>query len=275
MPLKENGQGRRQNMMSSTKQIKPAIDMSAALPVRNSSVVIMPSMIEFAEGLAGVMREGYGYTIEEEAIFADSIPADKFRSHLQVFPEGQWMALETADNNRPVGITASMRIDFDPTHPFLEPWEKATNFGSITTHNPNSEWLYGVESCVVPEYRSLGIGGKFIGLRFDLARRLNLRGMVAGSAIIDYHKVADTMPVDEYVQNIIDGKLWDTNLSKQLKKGFRAVALNENYVTDPTTRGWGVTILWDNPDYRPMNSIFVPKRMPSLTRDIKPVRISA
>ncbi len=111
--------------------------------------------------------------------------------------------------------------------------------------------MYGVESCVHPDYRSQGVGSKLMDARYDIAKALNLRGMVAGSAIVSYYQVADHVPVEEYVQGVIEGKYFDMNLSKQLKKGFRPGALIPNYVTDVEALQWGVVIIWDNPDYDP------------------------
>ncbi len=111
--------------------------------------------------------------------------------------------------------------------------------------------MYGVESCVHPEYRGYGIGSKLMDARFDVLRRLNLRGMIAGSLIIDYGKVADTMTPEEYVRQVVAGTRFDTNLSKQLHKGFRVHNLIPNYDENASTRNWAVAILWENPDYLP------------------------
>jgi hypothetical protein len=112
--------------------------------------------------------------------------------------------------------------------------------------------MYGAESCVHPDYRGKGIGSKLMDARFAALRRLNLRGMVAGSAIVDYHKVAAVLSPEEYVWEVSQGHLFDTNLSKQLHKGFRVHSLIPNYLQgDPDTLGWGVTIIWENRDYRP------------------------
>jgi hypothetical protein len=105
---------------------------------------------------------------------------------------------------------------------------------------------------VHPDYRGRGVGSKLMDARFDMVRALNLRGIVAGSAIIDYYRVADHISAEQYVQEVIAGQRFDTNLSKQLHKGFQAVALCPGYLKDdPHTRGWGVTIVWHNPDYQP------------------------
>jgi GNAT superfamily N-acetyltransferase len=110
--------------------------------------------------------------------------------------------------------------------------------------------MYGVETCVHPEYQGQGVGGKLMEARYEVARRLNLRGMMAGSAIIDYGKVAETVPVEKYVADVIAGRRFDRNLSKQLKKGFTVHNIIPNYLEgDPWSAGWGVTILWENAAY--------------------------
>jgi hypothetical protein len=169
-----------------------------------------------------------------------------FRRHMQIFPEGQFVALEAG---RVVGLTASMRIPFDPAHPFIEPWFTTISDGWLYRHDPAAEWMYGVESCVHPDYQGAGIGGKLMQARFDVARALNLRGMVAGSDIMDYPQVADQVTPEAYVQGVTAGQYWDNNLSKQIKKGFEPVAVIPNYLDAVPGKGWGVVIVWRNPAY--------------------------
>jgi ribosomal protein S18 acetylase RimI-like enzyme len=126
--------------------------------------------------------------------------------------------------------------------------------------------MYGVESCVHPDMRGVGIGRMLMDARKSVIRRLNLRGMICGSAIIDYHKVADTMPVEQYVADVIAGRRFDTNLSKQLKMGFKAVHIIPDYLIDEDCRGYGVEIIWDNPEYQlePAFSHEMPRLVPVL-----------
>lgn len=114
-----------------------------------------------------------------------------------------------------------------------------------------------MDSVVLPEYRSQGVGGQLIDARYGLIRKLNLRGLAAGSLPIDYGKVADHMTIEHYVQEVVAGTRFDTNLSKQLRKGFKVHSLIPNYTIAPNCRGWGVEIIWDNPDYRPQQRPFV------------------
>ncbi|MBZ0294402.1 MAG: GNAT family N-acetyltransferase [Anaerolineae bacterium] len=113
--------------------------------------------------------------------------------------------------------------------------------------------MYGVESAVHPAYRGQGIGSRLMEARFQVVRALNLRGMVAGSAIMDYHTTGGQISAEQYVQEVIGGQRFDTNLSKQLHKGFQVHNLIPDYLEDDDefTMGWGVTIVWHNPDYQP------------------------
>ncbi len=223
-------------------------------------ISIVPSARCYTEQMEALSHAVYGSTREQPD---GTLIAAHFRRHVELFPEGQFVALEAG---RVVGLTASMRIAFDPAHPFTESWYETISDGWLTRHDPDAEWMYGVESCVHPSYQGIGIGGKLMERRFEVAKALNLRGMVAGSAIIDYYKVADTTPVADYVADVVAGRSFDRNLSKQLRKGFRAVAPIPDYLPDPETRGWGVVIVWDNPDYDPARA--------STGQTIKPRRTS-
>ncbi len=125
-----------------------------------------------------------------------------------------------------------------------------------------------------PGYRGRGVGGKLIEARYDTIRALNMQGMVAGSLIIDYHKVADQISVDQYVQDVVAGRRFDTNLSKQLKKGFHVHGLIPNYSIDDLSLGWGVEIIWKNPDYLPSRQparVLTPRRYQVRLRPARPV----
>ncbi len=208
-------------------------------------ITIVPSSPRYAEQMQDAMHAVYHTT---RANPDGTFTAAMFRRHIDLFPEGQFVALQAG---RVIGLTASMRLAFDPAHPFIENWYVTISDGWLDRHDPNGDWMYGVESCVLPDYQGAGVGGKLMQARFDTARALNLRGMVAGSAVISYYKVADQVPIEDYVRGVIAGEYFDNNLSKQLRKGFEAVAIIPDYLPDPETRGWGVVIVWRNPEYDP------------------------
>ncbi len=99
------------------------------------------------------------------------------------------------------------------------------------------------------------MGSKLMDARFAVLKQLNLRGMIAGSLFIDYVKVADVMTPEQYVQEVIEGKRFDTNLTKQLHKGFKVHNLIPNYFHDPRTKNFAAAIVWENPDFDPTHPI--------------------
>ena len=125
--------------------------------------------------------------------------------------------------------------------------------------------MYGVETFVHPEYQSRGVGSKLMDARFELLRRQNLRGIVAGSLFIGYAEVAEQMSPEQYVQAVIEGKYFDPNLSKQLKKGFVVRNLIPHYTEDARTKDYAAAIVWINPDYRPH---IIPFVQPSALRHV-------
>lgn len=117
--------------------------------------------------------------------------------------------------------------------------------------------MYGVETFVHPEYQSRGVGSLLMNARFDLLRKLNLRGLVAGSLFVGYDEAADQMTPEQYVAEVVEGRRFDPNLSKQLRKGFQVRNLIPEYTEEPRTRNYAAAIVWLNPDYRPRVVPFV------------------
>lgn len=108
------------------------------------------------------------------------------------------------------------------------------------------------------------MGSGLIDARYDLIRRLNLRGLVAGSLIVGYGKVADSVSPEQYVRDVVAGKRFDSNLTKQLHKGFEVHGLIPGYSIEEQSLGWGVEIVWKNPDYRRSRPFWRPSRYAAL-----------
>jgi GNAT superfamily N-acetyltransferase len=216
---------------------------------RNPDILIQQSTPTYALQMEELFRLVFDPQSTHETC-EECIDAAQYTHHMTLFPEGQFIALERA-TDRVVGVTTSMRCHYDPAHPHLERWYQSVGEGWLTTHIPDGEWMYGVETVVHADYRGAGIGRLLMEARRDVLRKLNLRGMIAGSIPISYYKVADTMPIEDYVKAVEAGKLNDTNLSKQLHMGFKVVQIIPNYVVDVEPRQYGLLIVWENPDYRP------------------------
>ncbi len=210
---------------------------------------IIPSTPSYAHAQESTMSRVYNVDANDPN--AEIFTAAMFCHQQRLFPEGQFIALH---KGRIVGLTVSMRLPFDPENPFIESWFTTISMGWLHRHDPGAAWMYGVESCVLPDYQSRGVGGALMQARFDVARDLNLRGIVAGSALISMRANAEShgmIAPAEYIRQIVTGDLYDRNLTKQIKKGFVPLAVIPNYLHDDDSMGFGAVIVWHNPDYDP------------------------
>jgi GNAT superfamily N-acetyltransferase len=166
--------------------------------------------------------------------------APHFASHLRVFPEGQWVALDAA---RVVGMSAGFLCTFDFEHPH-HTFDEVIDYGYFTRHDPRGQHFYGADVSVHPEYRGRGIGRRLYDARKELVRHLGLRGIVTGAMIPGFAHYKDVMDAHTYVARVVAGEIFDPTLSMQLRQGFQVRGLLANYLPDSATNGWAVLIEW-------------------------------
>lgn len=174
--------------------------------------------------------------------------------HLEVFPEGQFVAVEQA-TGRILGMAASLIVLWDDYGQHGN-WREFTSAGTFSNHDPSGRTLYGAEVMVQPRAQGMGVGQRIYAARRDLVRRLGLLRIRAGARLRGYHKHAARMSADQYVLKVVKGKLRDPTLTFQLKQGFRVLYVVKDYLTyDEPSRGYAAVIEWLNsevathPDY--------------------------
>ncbi|MCP4421453.1 MAG: GNAT family N-acetyltransferase [Chloroflexi bacterium] len=173
-----------------------------------------------------------------------------FLSHLDIFPEGDFVAL---DGERVVGLGSGFFIDFDleqRDHTFQE----IIAGGYHTNHDPDGDYYYGADISVHPDFRGRGIGRQLYKLRKSLVCKYNRKGIVAGGLLPGFSAHKATISVQEYVDKVIAGELYDGTLTFQLKNGFVVMGLLQNYLEDSASDNWATLILWQNPSYTPQYS---------------------
>lgn len=186
-------------------------------------------------------------------------------SHLEVFPEGQFVAVDEA-SGRIVGMAASLILHWDEYH-IHTTWREITAEGTFRNHDPTGRTLYAAEVMVEPGLQGRGIGKRLYAARRDLARRLRLRRIRAGARLRGYHHYADQTSAEEYVIKVVRGELADPTLTFQLRQHFRVIAVVPNYLRfDPDSLGYAALIEWINhdvarpKDYEARDSRFLPER---------------
>jgi GNAT superfamily N-acetyltransferase len=174
--------------------------------------------------------------------------AEQLASHLAVFPEGQFVAVEE-ETGRIVGMAASLIVLWDD-YDMTSSWRDFTEHGTFTNHDPqNGRTLYGAEVMVRPNEQGRGIGQKLYAVRRALVRRLGLLRIRAGARLAGYHLHADRLTPEQYVKKVVAGELKDLALSFQLKQGFVPLAVAPDYLHhDPESLGFAAVIEWLNPE---------------------------
>lgn|SRR5690554_7336321 len=92
----------------------------------DTTIVVIPSRLAYVEQMEKCHQAAYGYTPDE--VESEDLTAEKYARHLEIFPEGQFMALEV-ETDTVVGVTTSMRLDIDPYRPSLRSWAEITGDG--------------------------------------------------------------------------------------------------------------------------------------------------
>lgn len=89
------------------------------------TILVMPASEQHLDELQALAGEAYNIPqVDIESWFS----TDQYRSRIEKFPEGQWIAQDKA-SGRVVGFTSGMRFDFNPHIPLLDSWENTTGYG--------------------------------------------------------------------------------------------------------------------------------------------------
>ena len=171
---------------------------------------------------------------------------EQLASHLRVFPEGQFVAVEETSQVL-AGMAASLIVFWDD-YDMKTNWRDFTDHGMFTNHDPaNGRTLYGAEVMVRPSMQGRGVGSKIYAARRKLVERLGLLRIRAGARLRGYHSYADRMGPEEYVLAVIRREISDPTLSFQLKHGFQVIGVVSGYLRhDPESLGNAAIIEWIN-----------------------------
>ena len=206
---------------------------------RLSPIVVRTTRSEDFPGIVALCRR----------VYPESPPwgPAQLTSHLAVFPQGQFVAVDSATGTV-VGMAASLIVRWDD-YETSGTWRDFTNHGYFTNHDPETgRTLYGAEVMVDPALQRRGVGRKLYAARRALADRLGLLRIRAGARLRGYHRVAARVNPEDYVVRVINGTLRDPTLTFQLREGFQVIAVVSGYLrNDPESLGWAAVIEWLNP----------------------------
>jgi GNAT superfamily N-acetyltransferase len=175
---------------------------------------------------------------------------EELDDHRQVFPQGQFVAMDVS-RNAVAGVHFTLRLRMFDFH-IDDSWDILTAGGSFLDHDPHGPTLYGADIMVHPGHQHHGIAHALTDQTRFLVQEERLWRMVGASRLPGYGKHCSTAKIEHYVDAVVNGDLFDPVLSIHLKDGWTVVRPIHGYLQhDEDSAGWAVVIQWVNPDCPP------------------------
>lgn len=168
---------------------------------------------------------------------------EQLENHITLFPEG---ALCIEVDGEMAGSMTGLIVNFDPEHP-NHTWEEITDGGYIRNHDPKGNTLYVVDICIKPTFRKFGLGKWLMLSMYDVVIHLGLERLLGGSRMPGYHKNADNMSAEQYVEAVIKGMIKDPVLTFLLRCSRTPIGVVANYLEDEESCHYGTLMEWKNP----------------------------
>lgn len=171
-------------------------------------------------------------------------------SLISKFSEGQ-VALKV--NGQLAGCALSIIVHEDKLegeHTYRDITENFT----FDSHRNDGDLLYGIDVFIKPEFRGLRLGRRLYDYRKELCEKLNLKGIVFGGRIPNYHRYADQFSPKEYLEQVSQKKIYDPVLNFQLANDFHPARILTNYLEgDDASQDFAVMLEWNNIYYKKPN----------------------
>ena len=176
------------------------------------------------------------------------------------FPDGQLVLI---DHERLIGMALTVKVDYKR---FSNPHTYDDLIGARETliNDDEGDALYGLDALIDPEYRGHRLGRRLYDARKELARQLNLRGMLTGGRLPGFSKAGDMTP-EEYIEQVTAREIYDPTLSFQLANGFVVKRVLHKYLPeDEKSKGYAALLEWSNIHFEIQS--FKPSNVKSLVR---------
>lgn len=174
---------------------------------------------------------------------ADLWDNEQLKKHVETFPEG---ALCAEYQGEIVGSVTTLVID--DRQGTAHDWDYMTNEGEIEgRHTPAGNTLYVADMIVSPGYRNLGVGRLFMQAMYFLVIELELKRLLGAVRMPGYHRVAEILTPEAYLEEVLSGIRRDPVITFMLKCGRRPIRVIKDYLDDPPSKNCAVLMEWRNP----------------------------
>ncbi|SDG95119.1 carbon-nitrogen hydrolase family protein [Winogradskyella thalassocola] len=167
-----------------------------------------------------------------------------------IFSEGQ---VVIRIDGQLAGCALSLIVDYDKiddNHTYADIIEG----DKFKNHDPDGDVLYGIDVFIKPEFRGLRLGRRLYDYRKELCENLNLKGIVFGGRMPNYHKYKDQFSPKEYIQKVKHKEIHDPVLNFQTSNDFHPIRIIKGYLEgDTASSEYAVLMEWDNIYYTKPN----------------------
>lgn len=161
----------------------------------------------------------------------------------KIFPKGQ-ICITVDGKLAAVALSIIVNYDdFGDEHTYVD----ITGNYTFNTHLSTGNVLYGIEVFVDPEFRELRLGRRLYDARKELCELLNLKSIILGGRIPNYHKYSNEISPREYIRKVRDKEIYDPVLSFQLSNNFLPIKILKKYLPeDESSLENAVLLQWNN-----------------------------
>ena len=207
-------------------------------PIDNIELVFLK--MEDYKDIKDAMQEAY-----------PNMPEAYWKEHhiktlIDKFPEGQ---VGIKVDNKLAGCALSIIVDyskFDDKHTYRE----ITGAYSFNTHTATGDILYGIDIFIRPGFRGLRLGRRLYDYRKELCEKLNLKGIIFGGRIPNYHQYSSDITPREYIDKVRNKEIHDPVLNFQMSNDFHPIRVLKGYLEgDKESEEYAVLLEWDNVYY--------------------------
>jgi len=175
----------------------------------------------------------------------------QIRKLTTIFPEGQ---IVVKVNGRIAGCALTILVnssEFETSHNFIE----VTGNYTFNTHKDDGDILYGIEIFVHPDFRGLRLGRRMYDYRKELCEKMNLKGILFGGRIPNYHTYSKQLTPKKYIDKVRSKEIHDSVFDFQMSNDFHPLRIIKNYLTgDVSSQEYAVLMKWNNIYYEKPNT---------------------
>lgn len=179
-------------------------------------------------------------------------PEHTIEQLINEFPEGQ---ICIVDGDVLVGVALTVQVDYSQ---FSNPhtYDDIIDSRSRIQSNPEGDAIYGLDALIHNEYRGYRLGRRLYDARKELCRQYNLRAILAGGRIPNYHKYSEECTPAEYIEKVSRKEIYDPILSFQLANDFQVKRLLRKYLPeDERSEGFATLLEWNNIFFEPEETV--------------------